>query len=93
MAMCIPITLLERDGSKLTYEYTQPHLTPDPYNVQRVIRTGDFRGVVVFDQATGQFTQVAGAEWDNGRFYDRVCEKLGEHFRVGELPEVTAYAA
>ena len=93
MALCIPITLLERDGPKLTYEYTQPHLTRDPHNPQRVIRTGDYRGVVVFDQESKQFSQVVGVEWDKGKFYDRVCEKLAEHFRAGEVPEVTAYAA
>jgi hypothetical protein len=93
MALRVPITLIERDGPLITYEYTQPDLIPHPSDPTRLVQTGDYRGVVTFDQETGEFTQITGDQWDDDSFYAHVCRKLAEHFQAGEVPEATEYAA
>ena len=93
MAIYIPISLDSRDGARLTYSYTQPQYAKDPVRSNRLIEVGELRGLVCYDQSSGEFTHVLGSEWDDGACFTRVCAKLRKHFQSGEVPERTAYAA
>ena len=93
MAFYIPISLDSREGVRLTYSYTQPQYAQDPVRTNRRIEVGELRGLVCYDQTSGEFTHLLGSDWDDGTYFQRVCAKLRKHFQSGEVPERTAYAA
>ena len=93
MAIYIPILLDSREGARLIYSYTQPQYAKVPVRADRLVEVGELRGLVCYDQNSGEFTHVLGSEWDDGACFKRVCAKLKKHFQSGEVPERTAYAA
>ena len=93
MAFYIPMSLDSRNGTLLTYAYTQPQYAPDPARANRRVEVGQLRGLVSYNQASREFKHVLGSDWDDGTYYQRVCAKLRKHFESGDVPESTAYAA
>lgn len=90
--MCVDIEKDSETEDEAHYFFTTTIWDKDPRFASRSMFVGVTRGLLAIRKESGEIALLHPMrEDDNEKIFRRACQKIGQHWKSGELPDRTSY--